>query len=144
VQSFVELAGSERWRFTSIVCADAWSGWRELADALDLPLEDELPSASDGRLLLVARRPHPGRGTWDRGIAQIDALERGLSFVLCQPSELPAADIAGTLDRPHGARPDLLMAIETVRHPESRLARRMLREGGKEGMREGGNEGMGE
>ncbi|MEP6571218.1 MAG: tetratricopeptide repeat protein [Gemmatimonadota bacterium] len=125
LECFLELIHSEQWCFTSVVCVDQWEGSKRLAEMLGIPIETGMPDSTDERPLVTALRPAPG--AWERACVQLADSERGLSFVLQQPTVLPPADIAATLNGFDGARPDLLMAIETARHPDSRVSRRILR-----------------
>jgi tetratricopeptide (TPR) repeat protein len=127
VEAFVDLAGAEAWHFTAIVRVDEWAGWTRLAEALNLQIRNTLEPDQTAIPLIVARRPHPGHGVWERGLRQVLSLARGMTLVLHQPQDQPTADIVGLLEGPNGARLDPTGAAEAVQHPESRLRMRILR-----------------
>ena len=121
INAFIELAEEEGWRFTRIVTGDDWHGWIPLHRLLAIETNGDIP-------LAVARSPFESSAACRevaRGIAESG---RGLAFVLEVPFGMGApVDIAGRVGESGGGRIDVDGALEMVRHPEGRLARRVLR-----------------
>jgi Flp pilus assembly protein TadD len=127
VTAFATLAQQENWRFTALMPVDGWGGWTRLADMLNVPLQPELQPAFGMVPLVVAERPDGANSRWLSGFNAIEGTGAGLTFVLEQPTDQPAADIAGRLAGETGGGLDVKWATDMVRHQEGRLARRRLR-----------------
>ncbi|MBW8772502.1 MAG: tetratricopeptide repeat protein [Gemmatimonadetes bacterium] len=121
INAFIELAEEEGWRFTRIVTGDEWHGWSPLHRLLTADTSGDIP-------LSVAKSPVDAckacRDVRD-GIVESG---RGLAFALVVPFGLEAPiDVAGRVGESAGGRIDISGALEMVRNPESRLAKRILR-----------------
>jgi len=121
INAFIEIAEEEGWRFTRIVTGDEWHGWSPLhrllvADSLvDLPLS-------------VAKSPVDACKACRDIRDTISETGRGLSFVLSSPYGLQApVDIVGRIGDNGGGKIDVAGALEMIRHPDGKLARRILR-----------------
>jgi len=123
--SFTELAQAAKWRFTALATIDDWPGWPRLAQVLRVPAVPAAGGIPRGITLVVARRP-PEADQWSRMLARIAASARGLSFVLEQPPQAAAADVAGRVLSGESCALDLAAALRMTGHPEGRLAGRSL------------------
>ena len=120
INDFIEIAEEEGWRFTRIVTGDDWHGWSPLHRLLTTGSMVDVP-------LSVAKSPVDACQACREIRGTIAESGRGLSFVLSTPYGLEApVDIAGRVGE-SGGRIDVPGALEMVRNPESRLARRILR-----------------
>ena len=123
---FATLARQLVWSFTTIVPADDWAGWASLARLLNLPMEPELRPAFGLIPLIVARRPDCTNPRWNLGNKAVSGTGAGLTFVLEQPIDQPAADIALRMESEPLGPLDLSQAVALAKHPEGRLAHRRL------------------
>ncbi|HEU4569471.1 MAG TPA: tetratricopeptide repeat protein [Gemmatimonadales bacterium] len=121
VQAFVELAHEEGWAFTRLVTADDWPGWA--------PLKGLVTAQGPGdRTLVAAHTTSDACSPCREVMAGIAETGRGLSFALAAPFDAGSpVDVVGRIGEAGGGRVDLGGACEMARHPESRLARRILR-----------------
>jgi tetratricopeptide (TPR) repeat protein len=125
VHGMVQLTRDLGWRFTAVVPLEAWSGWYDLAQALDVPVATSLPPEPAAIPLVAARNPAAAE-RWAEVAESLALRERGATLALLQPGHGPAADLVGQLgDSPPRAL-DLAFAVETSQHPEARLAGRVL------------------
>jgi tetratricopeptide (TPR) repeat protein len=125
MDALIELVRVSRWQFTELRRMDQWSGWADLAAALDLPVADG--SLSTVAIPLVAAvRPPADSSEWQEVLRSVHGQGRGLVFVLIQPPDDPAADVAGTMAACSGAVTDPALALLCARHPEGRLRGRHL------------------
>lgn len=124
--AFVALATREMWQFTVLAPCDAWEGWQALASRLNIPVENQLQPGFGMVPLVVARRPEVTNRRWIYGNKAIAGTGSGLGFVLEQEGEEPTADVAGCLAGENGSV-NIEAAMESVTHPEGRLAGRRLR-----------------
>ena len=121
ITAFIELAEEEGWRFTRIVTGDEWHGWSPLHRLLTAERDGDIP-------LAVAHAPSNACEACLKVVQGIAETGRGLAFSLLAPFGVDAPiDVAGRVGDSSGGRIDLSGALEMVRHPEGRLARRMLR-----------------
>lgn len=125
LDALINLVRISGWRFTELRGMDKWGGWADLAEALSLPLADA-PLGSEAVPLVTAVRPLGASREWQDVLRSVHGTGRGLIFVLLQPPDDGAADIAGTMDGRLGAIPDPALSLLCARHPESRLKSRQL------------------
>jgi tetratricopeptide (TPR) repeat protein len=126
VQAFAELARRAGWAFTAVVPMDEWSGWDRLAADLRIPSVRTDGGLPRGVTLVVARRA-PDAGQDGTPVSLLSRGGRGLSFVLEQPEDAVAADVAGQVGPADDVVIDLEAALRMASHPEGRLAGRALR-----------------
>ena len=127
LEGFASLARQLVWRFTTLVPADDWSGWAGLARLLNIPVEPELQPAFGLIPLVVAQRPEVQNPRWVLGNKAIAGTGAGLTFVLEQSVDQPAADVALRLEGDPAGALDLPGAAALARHEEGRLANRRFR-----------------
>ena len=121
INAFIEIAEEEGWRFTRIVTGDDWHGWTPLHRLLTAESKGDIP-------LSVAKSPVDACQTCRDIRGTIADTGRGLSFVLSTPYGLEApVDVVGRVGENGGGRIDIPGALEMVRHPEGRLAGRVLK-----------------
>jgi len=125
VQGMAQLAKDLGWRFTSVVALEAWPGWYDLAQVLDVTVAATLPEDPSAIPLAACRNPAT-IPRWAECGAALAARGRGATLALHQGADTPAADIVGQLaDAPPRAL-DLAFAVEAAQHPEGRLRPRVL------------------
>jgi Flp pilus assembly protein TadD len=127
LEGFVSLARRQVWRFTTLVPADDWPGWASLARLLNVPVEQELQPAFGLVPLVVAQCPDSTSHRWTQGTRAVTGTGAGLTFVLEQPADQAAADVALRVEGDPGGAWDLAAAGERVQHEEGRLVHRRLR-----------------
>jgi Flp pilus assembly protein TadD len=127
LDGLVELVRRQQWEFTVVVALDGGQEWSELAGVLRLPCETSLEPGFGLVPLVVARQPEGRSIAWQKAAAAIANIGSGLTFVLEQSVEQPAADIAGRLGGVSGGSLNLDQASGAASHPEGRLAGRRLR-----------------
>ena len=127
LRTFASLAGKMEWSFTAVLPADDWQGWQLLADLLDVPLVPDPGSDWPGVPLVVAHRASGGQSRWLEWADRVERSRSGLVFALDHDGSDHSVDIVGRLDGLGGPWPDPTTALETSRHPESRLQGRRLR-----------------
>lgn len=121
INAFIEVAEEEGWRFTRIVTGDDWHGWSPLHRFLAVETNGDIP-------LAVARSPFESSAACREVARGITESGRGLAFVLEVPFGMGApVDIAGRIGESGGGKIDVGGALEMIRHPEGRLAGRVLR-----------------
>lgn len=121
ITAFIELAEEEGWRFTRIVTGDEWHGWSPLHRLLTTERNGDIP-------LAVAHAPDNACEACLDVAMGIRETGRGLTFSLVAPFGIDAPiDIAGRVGESAGGKIDIGGALEMVRHPESRLGRRILK-----------------
>ena len=121
ITAFIEVAEEEGWRFTRIVTGDDWHGWSPLHRLLTAERNGDVP-------LSVAKSPVDACQICRDIRYTIAESGRGLAFALTVPfGEEHPIDIAGRVGESEGGRIDVSGALEMMRHPESRLGRRILR-----------------
>jgi hypothetical protein len=126
LEGFATLARQQVWCFTTLVPADEWTGWATLARLLNLPLEPDLRPAFGLIPLIVARRPDCTSARWNLGHKAVAGTGAGLTMVLEQPVDQPAADVALHMEGSPGGALDLSQAAALATHAEGRLAQRRL------------------
>lgn len=124
-QGMVQLTKDLGWRFTVVVPLEAWPGWYDLAQALDVPVAAAVPDDPSAIPLVACRNPAT-IDKWADARSIVSARERGATLALLQPAETPTADIVGQLGDLPGRAVDLAFAVEAAQHPEGRLRRRVL------------------
>jgi Flp pilus assembly protein TadD len=127
LEGFANLARHQVWLFTALVPADDWKGWTMLARLLTIPIEPELKPAFGLVPLVVSQRPDCTSQRWIMGNRAVAGTGAGLTFVLEQPADQPAADVALRMEGEPGGSLDLAGAALLAQHEEGRLARRRLR-----------------
>jgi len=125
VQGLAQLTRDLGWRFTTVMPLDAWPGWYDLAQSLDVPITTALPADAPAVPLVVTRNP-AAAPRWRELGESVASSGRGATLALLQPEGLPPADIAGQLAGLPPRALDLAFAVETARHPEGRLAHRVM------------------
>ncbi len=125
VHGMAQLTRDLGWRFTAVVPLEAWPGWYDLAQTLDIPIAAALP-ADPSAVPLVATRNPASAPRWTEVGEALRTGGRGATLALLQPADLPPADIAGQLAGVPPRALDLAFAVETAQHPEGRLAHRVL------------------
>jgi tetratricopeptide (TPR) repeat protein len=126
LEAFANLARQQVWRFTALMAVDDWPGWARLAQLLNIPVEPELRPAFGMIPLVVARQPDCTNARWVQGNRAIAGTGAGLTFVLDQRADQPAADVAFRLEG-EPAVVDLGAAALLAEHEEGRLVSRRLR-----------------
>ncbi len=124
--AFADFAAEQRWNFTTVFPADGWSGWRDLAGIGDLAESSPDEWTDDSIPLVLARKTPDGDAQWDAARDWINRHRAGLTFVLSQSPDAPAADVVGMLASEPGAMLDLTTATELVLHPECIVSSRRL------------------
>lgn len=127
LEGFATLARQQVWRFSTLAPADDWHGWATLARLLTIPIETDLRPAFGLIPLVVALRPDCTNSRWTLGTRAVAGTGAGLTFVLEQPSDQPAADLAHRMEGDPGGGLDLVTATRLAEHEEGRLAQRKLR-----------------
>lgn len=122
VLDLVRLIRAAGWAFTSVVTADHWSGWQALAAELRLPLTRKLQPGFEIAPLLVGVHPVKRWVAWHENLA---TAALGLSFLLEQPADGPAAGMAGRLEG-HPGTSDPAENLRLARHPDAVPARHRL------------------
>lgn len=125
VRGMAQLSDDLEWRFTTLVPLEAWPGWYDLAGTLDIPVSSSLPHDSSAVPLVATRNP-ASTPRWEEVAAALAGSGRGATLALLQPAGVVPADIAGQLAGVPPRALDLAFAVETARHPEGRLAQRVL------------------
>lgn len=125
LHGIVQLTRDLGWRFTALVPLEAWPGWYDLAQSLDLPIAAALPADASAVPLVAIRDPASAQ-RWSEVGEAVAAKGRGATLALVQPESLPPADITGQLAGVPPRALDLAFAVETAQHPEGRLAGRVL------------------
>ncbi|HET7041896.1 MAG TPA: hypothetical protein VFI13_07745, partial [Gemmatimonadales bacterium] len=121
IQAFIEMAEEEGWRFTRIVAGDDWQGWMSLHRLLTTDAVGDIP-------LAVTKSPAEACQSCLDTLAAIPASGRGISFALRTPYALETTiDVVGRISDAGGGKVDVAGALEMVRHPEGRLAGRVLK-----------------
>ncbi len=125
MDSLIDLVRSSGWQFTELRPMDSWSGWADLADALDLRLASG-PISAAAIPLVTAVRPPADSAEWSDLLRWVHGRGRGLVFVMIQPPDDSSADIVGLVESGGAARPDQALSQLCARHAESRLKSRHL------------------
>jgi hypothetical protein len=121
INAFIEIAEEEGWRFTRIVTGDDWHGWSPLHRLLTADAVGDIP-------LAVAHAPTQACEACLEVAAEIAESGRGMTFSLVAPyGDRSPIDIVGRIGENGGGKIDVPGALEMARHPESRLAGRVLR-----------------
>ena len=126
LEAFATLARQQVWLFSALMSIDGWPGWVTLAKLLNIPMEQELKPAFGMVPLLVGRRTEGANERWILGNRAIAGTGAGLTFVLEQSPDQPAADVALRMEGESGAV-DLGRAATLAQHEEGRLLKRKLR-----------------
>jgi tetratricopeptide (TPR) repeat protein len=125
LHGMVQLTRDLGWQFTALVPLEAWPGWYDLAQSLDIPVSAVLPADASAVPLVAIRDPASAQ-RWSEVGEAVAAKGRGATLALVQPEGVPPADITGQLAGVPPRALDLAFAVETARHPEGRLAGRVL------------------
>ena len=121
INAFIETAEEEGWRFTRVVTGDDWHGWSPLHRLLTAERVGDIP-------LAVAKSPSEACEACRDVAATIGETGRGLTFTLSTPYGVNApVDVTGRIGDVGGGKIDIAGALEMVRHPEGRLAGRVLK-----------------
>lgn len=127
LEAFANLARQQAWLFTALMAVDDWPGWARLAQILNIPVEPQLRPAFGLVPLVVARQPDCTNERWVLGSRAIAGAGAGLTFVMEQRADQPAADVAFRMEGEPGVVVDLGAAALLAQHEEGRLVKRRLR-----------------
>ena len=136
VATFAEVAEDSGWRFGQVIALDPELPiWADLAERVGAPLAG--PAAFDPPtcpLVVATGAPPPGDPAWGRLVAEVQAANAGLVFVLEHPGETAGTaaglDVIGVLTDAGQRRmraPNPAHALSEAQHPGARLAGRRLR-----------------